>query len=246
MSGRAGIILLRKYADAVAEMTADEAGSLLKAVFAYDAGSAVPEMSPFARAVFLMIRADMAEHAERYAKTCERNRQNAHKRWGKRTDELPDDSCGRMRADTAVCDSVRVHAAECDGCQEKGREERRSEEKEINVYMHAGSPNEGASAESEKIHALLTGDERERFERFWGAYPRRESRARAEEAWRELSPNEELTDKILEAVKAACTSDSRFQSRQYIPHPANWLRRREWESEYDMQASEEPDYGSWD
>lgn len=246
MSGRAGIILLRKYADAVAEMTADEAGSLLKAVFAYDAGSAVPEMSPFARAVFLMIRADMAEHAERYAKTCERNRQNAQKRWDKKTDGLSGDPCDRMRVDTTAYDSVRVHATECDGYQEKGREERRREEKGINVYMPAGSPDEGVSAEPNNIHALLTGDERERFERFWSAYPRRESRARAEEAWRELSPNEDLTDKILEAVKAACTSDPRFQSRQYIPHPANWLSRREWESEYDMQITEEPDYGSWD
>lgn len=79
---------------------------------------------------------------------------------------------------------------------------------------------------------MLAGPDRGRFETFWFAYPRKECKARVEAVWGELRPDEALTQIILDAVKVACVSDPRFGTHQYTPHPATWLRNREWENEY--------------
>lgn len=231
---RPGIILLSKYADVVAEMPAEDAGMLLKGVYAYDAGEDLPKMTPLAKALFILIRSDIQEHAERYERTCRRNRENVRKRWNKRSEDEEDKTYGRIRPYTK-------------GHQKyQGEEEEEVEEEGENIYMSADSHDNGIYAKADNIHALLTRDERERFEKFWSVYPRRESRARAEAAWRELQPDEDLTARILRAVESACASDPRFQTRQYIPHPANWLARREWENEYEAKhTTKDADYGSW-
>lgn len=229
---RPGIILLSKYADAIAEMPTEDAGMLLKGVYAYDTGTEIPEMTPLARALYVLIRSDIREHAARYERTCQRNRENVQKRWDKRTQNEEENTYERIRPNTTVYQTY------------QGEGEVEEEVEGENIYMSAALADDGIYAKTDNIHALLTKDERKRFEEFWSVYPRRESRARAEAAWKELSPNEELTDKILRAVESARASDPRFATRQYIPHPANWLRRREWESEYEMQNAE-ADYGSW-
>lgn len=238
---------MRRYADAIHEMSLEDAGSLLKAVYSYDAGGDVPEMSPFVRAIFLTMRADMDEHAERYAQVCERNRRNAQKRWDRQTDASTEDTCGRMPMNATAYGGMRPMPRE-----EKGREKKRSEERRgEDMYISGGradasaSPDMPHNAQLEKVHPLLMGDERERFEKFWRAYPRKESRARAEDAWREIDPDDALTARILAAVEMARESDARFAAQQYTPHPANWLLRREWENEYAVPKTEEVDYGSW-
>lgn len=244
---KAGIILLSKYADAVSEMSTEDAGLLLKAIYAYDTESRIPEMTPFAHAIFMLISADMREHAERYAEVCERNRANARKRWNSETTEAVSTPCERIPLDTAVYDAMQSHADAYEICQEEEEEEEKGKRKY--VYMSSVRTDAAASAASplaENVFPLMTRAERERFEQFWALYPRKEARARAEAAWKEISPNEELTDRILHAITTACASDPRFATTQYIPHPANWLRRREWENEYEVPKKKgEPNYGSW-
>lgn len=230
---RPGIILLSKYADVIAEMPTEDAGMLLKGVYAYDAGTEIPEMSPLAQTLFMLIRGDMLAHAERYERMCSRNRENVRKRWNKRAKNEEDKVYGGIRPYTKGYQKY----------QEEGEEEVEGEEE--NIYMPAESPRDGIYSNTGNVRALLTGIERERFERFWQSYPRHESRARAESAWRDLSPDEDMTEKILRAVEKARVLDPRFKTQQYIPHPGNWLIRREWENEYEAKSSSEADYGSW-
>ncbi|MGE0630937.1 MAG: hypothetical protein AB7O96_00900 [Pseudobdellovibrionaceae bacterium] len=70
----------------------------------------------------------------------------------------------------------------------------------------------------------------EGFEKFWNAYPKRKSKGQAEKAWSKLKPNEQLTDKILQAVERAKTSESwQKDGGQFIPYPASWLNAKGWE-----------------
>jgi hypothetical protein len=70
------------------------------------------------------------------------------------------------------------------------------------------------------------------FAQFWAAYPRKRSKGDAERAWKALSPSEQLTDIILQAVERAKTTDQwRRESGQFIPYPATWLRAKGWEDE---------------
>jgi hypothetical protein len=94
-------------------------------------------------------------------------------------------------------------------------------------------------------HAALPREEKRRsttyaqeFENFWTAYPRKQSKGQAEKAWSKLSPNEQLTANILQAVERAKTSDNwRRDSGQFIPYPATWLNAKGW---LDEPVSEVP------
>ena len=78
----------------------------------------------------------------------------------------------------------------------------------------------------------------ERFSRFWACYPRRISKGQALRAWMKISPNTELTEKIIAAVETAKKNDSRFREEKYTPHPATWLNGMEWENQYGAEAKE--------
>lgn len=69
------------------------------------------------------------------------------------------------------------------------------------------------------------------FDRFWQAYPNRTHRLDAEKAWRALDPAPDLVDQIVAAVEAWKTH-RQWADRQFVPHPATWLRRRLWEDEF--------------
>ncbi len=71
-----------------------------------------------------------------------------------------------------------------------------------------------------------------RFGEFWEAYPKKMRRASAERVWEELSPDDELTEVILSAVKAqAGSADWQREGGRYIPNAAHWLEERRWEDE---------------
>ena len=70
------------------------------------------------------------------------------------------------------------------------------------------------------------------FDAFWSAYPKKRSKGQALNAWRKLSPDEQLTARIIAAVEQAKTQDDwRKEQGKYIPHPATWLNARGWEDE---------------
>jgi hypothetical protein len=75
------------------------------------------------------------------------------------------------------------------------------------------------------------------FEKFWKAYPKRKSRGQAEKAWIKISPNEQLTETILESVQRAKTSaDWIRDGGKFIPHPATWLNAKGWQDELEVLA----------
>jgi DNA-binding PadR family transcriptional regulator len=82
----------------------------------------------------------------------------------------------------------------------------------------------------------------ERFNRFWECYPRKIKRKNAEKAWEKISPNEELTEKIIEAVNNAKKHDYRFKEEKYTPHPATWLNGMEWENQFETNVINPDNY----
>ena len=73
---------------------------------------------------------------------------------------------------------------------------------------------------------------KERFDRFWKAYPRKTAKQDAAKAFARLNPDEALMTVILGAVEKQKQSDQWTRDGgQYIPHPATWLNGRRWEDE---------------
>ena len=76
-------------------------------------------------------------------------------------------------------------------------------------------------------HSALNGA----FAEFWKSYPRKKSKGAAEKAWIKIKPDEQLQDRILQAVERAKTSADWKKEEQFIPYPASWLNAKGWEDE---------------
>lgn len=72
------------------------------------------------------------------------------------------------------------------------------------------------------------------FLRFWEAYPRKEAKRKAAQAFARLAPSAGLLESILGAVerqrRSGCLEPrAAADGRSVIPHPATWLNNRRWE-----------------
>ncbi|HBB18403.1 MAG TPA: hypothetical protein DCZ97_15910 [Syntrophus sp. (in: bacteria)] len=73
---------------------------------------------------------------------------------------------------------------------------------------------------------------RERFARFWKAYPKKRSKGQAERVFFRIDPDEQLLATMIATIERAMTSEEWLkESGKYIPYPATWLGARGWEDE---------------
>lgn len=68
------------------------------------------------------------------------------------------------------------------------------------------------------------------FNRFWTAYPKKEKKPDAAKAWK-AAKLDNLADMIVADVTRRRMDDVQWHDRQFIPHPASYLRQRRWEDE---------------
>jgi hypothetical protein len=95
----------------------------------------------------------------------------------------------------------------------------------------------GTGAKSKKS-GPLSKEQQALFERFYAVYPKKVDRATAERAWAKIdpTPDEAMTEKIIQAVEASKKYDSRFRERQYIPNPASWLNAKGYLNEWTQEG----------
>lgn len=93
-------------------------------------------------------------------------------------------------------------------------------------------PEPGNTAQGKRQRKKLSASQQKQFALFWEAYPKKQGKGAAEDAWRALNPSAELTRRILDALEQTkrCPQWQREGGR-YIPYPANWLERRQWTDE---------------
>lgn len=92
-----------------------------------------------------------------------------------------------------------------------------------------------------KRESCLTAEQMKLFEKFYAAYPKKVDRATAERAWNKISPtpDEAMTEKIIQAVEASKRYDSRFRDKQFIPNPASWLNAKGYLNEWTQEGGNE-------
>lgn len=76
------------------------------------------------------------------------------------------------------------------------------------------------------------------FGDFWDLYPRKQSKAAAEKAWKKLKPTPKLAATIIDALKRQCESEQwQKDGGAFIPHASTWLNNRRWEDDVMMSTS---------
>lgn len=73
---------------------------------------------------------------------------------------------------------------------------------------------------------------KEKFEKFWKAYPKKKSKGDAEKAFSVINPDEQLLETMISTIERAKKSDDWTKDKgQFIPYPATWLRAKGWDDE---------------
>lgn len=77
----------------------------------------------------------------------------------------------------------------------------------------------------------------ERFDEFWGAYPKKVGKDAAKRAFEKRKPDADLLESMLSALSVQKRS-SQWQrdNGQYIPHPSTWLNEGRWQDEPERQG----------
>ena len=99
---------------------------------------------------------------------------------------------------------------------------REREDIEIDIKNNPPTPQGGTSAK------VL----RERFNRFYTAYPKKKSKGQAEKAFSKINPDEHLLATMIATIERATKSEDWIKENgKFIPYPASWLNAKGWEDE---------------
>lgn len=75
------------------------------------------------------------------------------------------------------------------------------------------------------------------FSTFWSAYPRKQAKSTAQREWNRAGATLPPIAELLAALEKHKAS-RQWQDRQFIPHPATWIRQARWED--DISATSNP------
>ncbi len=79
MKEQKSFVLYSDYGDALSLLSDEEAGGLVKAIFALVREEELPELSKAAQVLFCMVRNTLERDLEKYRAVCERNRENGRR-----------------------------------------------------------------------------------------------------------------------------------------------------------------------
>ena len=131
-------ILYTSYKDAIMVLSDEQAGRLLKAIFEYATTGIKQEIDDTAvKFAYMLIVSQIESSNKQYEKKCERNRENAAKRWqamateNMQTQKEDTSACERMRTDANGCDGMRTDALDrYDRYDRKNKEEEDNKKKD--------------------------------------------------------------------------------------------------------------------
>jgi len=99
-----GFQLYYDYRGMCDALTDEQAGQLLKAIFAHEAGEQ-PELDGALKGIYILLANQLDRDSEKYIKKCDKNKENAQKRWVDNTNV-----CERIPPHANVCETVPKHA----------------------------------------------------------------------------------------------------------------------------------------
>jgi len=77
----------------------------------------------------------------------------------------------------------------------------------------------------------IVGQGKPLFDDFWKAYPRKSNKGFAKKVFDKLKVDQELLNKMLQALALQTRTVWKDKDQQYIPHPSTWLNGERWEDE---------------
>ena len=113
-------VFRKEWRDALKGYPSEVRAEVYEAIMAYAFEGETIEMCDLARMAFNFIKLQLDSMREIYRKKCDRNRESANRRWGKRDDangqnemQTNANGCDGMRMDANGCEWMRDYARRC-------------------------------------------------------------------------------------------------------------------------------------
>lgn len=100
---RESFVMYTNYSRKIKLLTIEQRGVLLTAILAYEAGEDIPQLDDMTTMAFEFIKDDLDANRQKYEDTCNKNRENAQKRWQ-----------NKKKSDATASDRNRVDANHAD------------------------------------------------------------------------------------------------------------------------------------
>lgn len=227
-------IVYQEYEKYLQFLTDEEAGRLLKALFAFNAGEVVDIENPTVGIAYTAITSQMTRDKEKYEKRVQANRDNG-KKGGRPPKEERKENNSAKPSETQdnpakPNDNPTKPLMSNESCVMSNESWIMSNEKDINpkTVQAELEPADGGKAQS----AAKKNIQEDRFNAWWVEYPKKVGKQAARKAWRKITPDKQLFKQILDATKAQARTDQwRKNNGQFIPNPATWLNQGRWDDE---------------
>lgn len=93
---------------------------------------------------------------------------------------------------------------------------------------------DGPPVKGNSFSPFTSKKQKEMFNTFWLAYPKKKSKGQAEKTWAKINPDNGLFDEIMQGLERAKKSkDWKKDGGQFMQHPSTWLNAKGWEDEHD-------------
>lgn len=103
------------------------------------------------------------------------------------------------------------------------------------IDQHPARAGGRETANGTRLTATANGLEA-RFSEFWTAYPKKQGKGAAWNAWRKLRPDTSLLAKMIASIQAHQSDPQWLKDQgQFIPFPATWLNQRRFEDELTLR-----------
>ena len=204
--------LYTDYRGMIDALPDEQAGQLIKAIFAYEAGETV-QLEGVLDSIRILVTNQLDRDREKYEYVCEQNRQNISKRWNKSK------PVEYEHIQPIEYEQVQINnSSQLDTVPEKDTAPR------MNRFLKEDSKKKNSNAPW-----LM-----EIFDAFWKVYPKRSNKPDAVRAFIELNPDQQLFDRMIEEIEAQKLSmEWKEGNGRHIPLPAKWLRDHRQKDETD-------------
>lgn len=243
MAEKKSFVLYLEYAEYFAELTDEQAGKVIKAIYAFEQGQELPELSGASKIAFSAIRNQLMRDNERWEKQVRNGKR------GGRPASQEEPSHNQEESQTKPSDNPTETQSKAN---QKPKKAYMNNELCIMSNELCNNPPivppEGDEAEPAQKEPKVTG-----FDEFWQSYPHKVGKKAALSAWKKLKPNAGLRAKIMESLETQKSSQQwRRENGRYIPNPSTWLNQGRWDDQLDQVntskggTSYEPDFSKWE
>lgn len=203
--------LFKDYLEYMEGMSDEDLGKAMRAVWLYENGMELPELSGMAWMLFTTIRRDL-DRAHAISQVRSENGAKGGKSKAEASDEEAPVSKEEANSSKHLANASKREASSSKPSLHKTLDI----DKDITPPTPLGGDEGGGTP----------------FERFWEAYPKKVRKAAARRAWKAIKPDEDLTQTILKAIELAKASPQWTKSGgRFIPDPSRWIEEKRWEDQ---------------